>query len=246
MKLHRFYSKFFSENSVSIELDSLQSNHLIKALRLNEGGSVEVFNGNGLSATFKIKELRRNKAILIIEGKISEAASKNYKVMSILPVLKKDNLNFMIQKVVEIGVDKVFFYKPDLIDQSIAKKDIQKIVDKVEDIVVGACKQSGRNFVPKVEYLGTLYQTLSSDPIKSDSELIAFDFIGEKKLLITDINSKGNTSIITGPESGFSEKEKELLVSENVSIRRLGSNTLRAETAAVVGLTLAQNFLGEL
>jgi 16S rRNA (uracil1498-N3)-methyltransferase len=52
--------------------------------------------------------------------------------------------------------------------------------------------------------------------------------------------------IISGPESGFSDDELELLNSHNVNIRLLGKNILRAETAAIVGATLLQNYLGEL
>ena len=61
-----------------------------------------------------------------------------------------------------------------------------------------------------------------------------------------DIKDDASIGLITGPESGFSEEERSLLIDKNVSIKLLGNHTLRAETAAIVGLTLARNFLGKL
>ena len=66
MRLHRFYSKSFTEHSASIELDSLQSIHLSKVLRLAEGDSIEVFNGRGLTGKFEIKDIARNKTKLFL------------------------------------------------------------------------------------------------------------------------------------------------------------------------------------
>ena len=126
MRLHRFYSKSFREHSASIELDSLQSIHLSKVLRLAEGDSVEVFNGKGLTGKFEIKDITRNKTKLFLTSNPIQEGEDSNKTSSIIPVLKKDNLHFMVQKLIEIGVNKIFIYRPDFIDQSIAKKIYQK------------------------------------------------------------------------------------------------------------------------
>ena len=75
---------------------------------------------------------------------------------------------------------------------------------------------------------------------------IAFDFTGTNNLNNDDIKNDASIGLITGPESGFSKEERSLLIDKNVSIKLLGNHTLRAETAAVVGLALARNFLGKL
>lgn len=245
MRLHRFYSKSFTEHSASIDLDSLQSIHLSKVLRLAEGDSVEVFNGRGLVGKFEIKGIARNKTKLFLTSNPIQEAEDSNKTSSIIPVLKKDNLHFMVQKLIEIGVNKIFIYRPDYIDQSIAKKNISKIISKLEDVVVGACKQSGRNFLPQIVFLENLKEIFTDKDSVIDS-FIAFDFTGTNNLNNDDIKNDASIGLITGPESGFSKEEKSLLIDKNVSIKLLGNHTLRAETAAIVGLTLARNFLGKL
>ena len=174
-----------------------------------------------------------------------EAKDRN-KTSSIIPVLKKDNLHFMVQKLIEIGVNKIFIYRPDFVDQSIAKKNISKIISKLEDIVIGACKQSGRNFLPQIVLIKNLKEIVTDKDNFAIDSFIAFDFTGSNNLDNDDIKDDASIGLITGPESGFSEEERSLLIDKNVSIKLLGNHTLRAETAAIVGLTLARNFLGKL
>ena len=57
-------------------------------------------------------------------------------------------------------------------------------------------------------------------------------------------NIKDNITLITGPESGFSKKEREFLnatASDNIS---LGKNILRAETAPITALSVIKSNLG--
>jgi len=56
----------------------------------------------------------------------------------------------MLQKMSEIGVNSFLVYKPDNIDQSVAKKDISNFVDKSKEIVISVCKQCGNNFLPSI------------------------------------------------------------------------------------------------
>ena len=57
-------------------------------------------------------------------------------------------------------------------------------------------------------------------------------------------NIEDSITLITGPESGFSKKEREFLnatASHNIS---LGKNILRAETAPIMALSVIKSNLG--
>ena len=48
-------------------------------------------------------------------------------ITAIIPVIKRSNFNFMLQKMSEIGVNNFLIYRPEKIDQSVAKKDLYQI-----------------------------------------------------------------------------------------------------------------------
>jgi 16S rRNA (uracil1498-N3)-methyltransferase len=123
---------------------------------------------------------------------------------------------------------------------------MSKIISKLEDVVVGACKQSGRNFLPQIVFIKNLKEIVTDKDKFAIDSFIAFDFTGSNNLDNDDIKDDASIGLITGSESGFSEEERSLLIDKNVSIKLLGNHTLRAETAAIVGLTLVRNFLGKL
>ena len=51
---------------------------------------------------------------------------------------------------------------------------------------------------------------------------------------------------MTGPESGFSKNELDVLESNEVDIRYLGKNILRSETAPIVVSAIIQNQFGKI
>ena len=59
MRIHRIYCKSVSGSDSVFDLDQSQSDHLIKVLRLKVDDEVEAFDGKGLSAICRIKEVNR-------------------------------------------------------------------------------------------------------------------------------------------------------------------------------------------
>ena len=57
------------------------------------------------------------------------------------------------------------------------------------------------------------------------------------------IDSK--VTLLTGPEGGFTERERELVKSAGFTPVRLGSRILRTETASIVALAAVQTLWGD-
>ena len=126
------YCKSVSGTDSGFDLDQTQSIHLSKVLRLKLHEEVEAFDGMGSSAICKITDIEKRSVSLQRVSEIQTSDPIKEEIICIIPLIKKDNFHFMIQKLTEIGVSDFIFYKPDLIDQSIAKKDITKIAAKSE------------------------------------------------------------------------------------------------------------------
>jgi 16S rRNA (uracil1498-N3)-methyltransferase len=135
-------------------------------------------------------------------------------------------------------------YRPDLIEQSIARKDILKLAEKAEEVVISACKQCGSNFLPKMSISENLSAALSNLDVAES--VYAFDIEAIKAFETTELTDQVSISFVTGPESGFSEEEKSFLSNNGAKIRLIGKNVLRAETAPLVISTLIQNHFGRI
>ena len=238
MKFHRVYYKEFSRtDKISIDNKS-KINHLRNVLRLSEGSKVDVFDGEGNSSICKIVSLEKKKIVLEQIGDTEFQQPERINLKVLIPYIKKENLFFAIQKVTEIGVSNISLFRPDNIDQSIKKKDLSKINEKALSIITQACEQNGSNILPDFQ----IYEDLSS-AIDHDSFNIFFDLDATDDFHCIK-SAENNITLITGPESGFSKKERELLntrTSHNIS---LGKNILRAETAPITALSVVKSNLG--
>ena len=223
-----------------------QIHHLAKVLRLKPNDPVELFDGCGSIANGTIEEV--NKAyISFYVGDIFLAQNPYQKwYQAIIPYIKKENLVYSLQKLIELGVNSILIYKPDHLDQSLAKKDLSKLNFRLEEAMISACEQSGCNHFPSIDYFNGLTQCLQSSKINSDFEgLFVLDTIANQFIKDHKILSLKSISIITGPESGYSAAERETLSELGLQSLTIGHYVLRAETAPVVGLAMLHSLSGE-
>ena len=245
MRIHRIYCNSVSDQDNVFDLDQPQSTHISKVLRLKLGNEIDVFDGKGSSAICKIVEITRSSIVLERISELKKLNPTHPKINAILPIIKKDNLHFMLQKLTEVGVYEFIFYKPDLIDQSIAKKDSEKIMNKCNEVIINACKQCGSNFIPAIYYFSNLELAVNS--VKGIAiESYAFDLDAKEHFNLAEIKTGEDVCMITGPESGFSKEEIEILSKKDTKIRLLKNNVLRAETAPIVISSLLQNHFGNI
>lgn len=232
MRLHRFIGDFdlSGENTEITDLENIKQ--IKGVLRLGIGDFLILCDGKGTEAKVEIMEINKNAIqVKVLEKKIRENNSK--KVSLYLAILKKENFELAIQKVVEIGVNEII----PIITERTVKTGLN--TERLNKIIREASEQSGRTILP------TLHPTLKFtdailDGVKNE-EKIFFDI--ENHIGLPYVNKKDNhiglpyvsTSIFIGPEGGFTEKENNFALENGYKIESLGENTLRAETAAIVG-----------
>ena len=233
MRLNRFYLENFSRLNI-LELKYEPLVHQIKnVLRMKVGEQVSFFC-NFSEAIYEIKKI--DKAVISLSLIKDVAVKKNNREIILFPaVIKKDKLEWVVQKAVELGVTKII----PVISARSEKKDIN--LNRLNKISIEASEQCGR------QDLVEIYQPIkfkdALKQVKGWSFLANFDgdnFIDCLKLIKKDKTKPIN--IFIGPEGGFVEVEIELAKKNNIKIISFGDNILRSETAALVGLTLITNF----
>ena len=223
-----------------------QIHHLAKVLRLKANDPVELFDGQGTIANGIIQEIEKDYINFHIDdiSFMQNPYQKSYQ--AIIPYIKKENLIYSLQKLIELGVNSILIYKPDHLDQSLAKKNLSKLNLRLEEAMISACEQSGCNHVPTIHYFNELKECLHSIKITSDTEgLFVLDTIANRFIKDHEILSLNSITLITGPESGFSETERDMIKELGLQSLKIGHYVLRAETAPVVGLSKFHSLFGE-
>ena len=245
--------KFFikSENlkeNEEIWITGNDVNHIKNVLRKKQDDLLNVCNSD-TSQNYEVKILKLfdDRIICkIISNKISNSESElNLTIYQGLP--KADKMELIIQKCTELGVKEIV---PTIMKRSVVKlkeKDKENKINRWQKIAEVAAKQSGRDFIPKINNIINFNQI---DYQKYDRVLVLYE--NEDKLSIKQVinelkNEKIlNLAIVIGPEGGFDEKEIQDLSKPNISIVTLGKRILRTETVALVVSGILMYELGDL
>ncbi|MBT1248503.1 MULTISPECIES: 16S rRNA (uracil(1498)-N(3))-methyltransferase [unclassified Thermosipho (in: thermotogales)] len=201
--------------------DEHETKHF-KTIRVKEGKIIKCTDGKGNEYTVKIEKIEKKKSFgIILESKhIEKLQEKN--LILFAPSGKWERLRWLIEKSVELGVDKIYITKTKYSNRNYTEKP-----EKIELVIRNSAKQCTRVYFPDFRFI-----TFDEIPKYATQKTFFLDLSGEK------IPEKFDSSIsfIVGPEGGFSPREKEFLTKNFTSVS-LGKKILRFETAAFVFLS---------
>lgn len=206
--------------------DKLDCNHIQNVFRLNVGDKLRVIDGQFEYIT-EIISVAKKEIILNIIEKNEDNYSIDRKIDVALGVLKNDKMNLAIQKLTEIGVNKII---PLQTERVVVKLNEKK--EKWDTIVKEALKQCrGVKFV-EIDSLTKLENIKFSE---YDKILYAYEN-SEQSQKIHEVIKDENKKIlyIIGPEGGITLDEVGFLKKSGAIEVSLGKRILRAETAAII------------
>jgi len=229
------------EEGARVSLERAQANYLLNVLRLRAGGDVLVFNGRDgeWRATLSV-DGRKSAELEAIEQTRPQTAAND--LLYLFAPLKHARLDYMIQKAVEMGVGAV---KPVFTARTQASR---VNLERMRANAIEAAEQCGILAVPAVLPDEPLAPALAS--LEADRLLVFCDEDAPLANPIRAFEQVGNIpsklAVIIGPEGGFTEEERALVLGHANSLRiSLGPRVLRADTAAVAVLALLGATLGD-
>ncbi len=236
MKTFFIESKNFNNNQVFV--DGEEHNHLKNVLRLKPGDNVKVVCGDKFDYFCTIDQINKNNSVLIIDSKQVNTANPKANLTAYVALIKNDKMSLIIQKLTELGVSNIVPFE----SRYTVIKDQKNKYEKLQQISNQSIKQCGRS-IP-----ATIMPTINISNINiSDHDIVLFANESEQKVMLNQVipNADSNVAIIIGPEGGFTEDEKNMLINKGAKSISLGNRILRAETAAIMLTTLVLNILGE-
>ena len=251
MAQRRFYAApdAFASKAKSVTLSTDETKHLRKVLRLTVGEEVYVFDGAGHEYRGEIAAISRDSAELrIIQEVAPSAAESPLDLTMVIALLKGEKFDLVIQKLTELGVNRVFPIMTARADLRLGNdNDADRKLVRWRRILMEATKQCGRARLMTIDSPITLHTYV--DYAHEDGELRLM-FAERDGVSLSDIiTGKTNperVAALVGSEGGWTQDETNLARAAGWRIVTLGGRIMRAETAAIACAALLQHRLGDL
>ena len=223
-----------------ITLERNQSNYLGNVLRLSAGETILVFNGRDGEWQAQIEGRKRPDSLSIIAR--TRPQDRLPDIAYVFAPLKHARLDYMVQKAVEMGASR-----------------LQPVLTQHTQVSRVNVERMRANVIEAAEQCGILSLAAVAEPVALDrflekretSRLLVFcdeaaDIGNPIEALQQGLTAANGIDIMIGPEGGFAEEERALLLRQSKTLRlSLGPRILRADTAGVAALALVQAALGD-
>ena len=224
----------------AVPLQRDQSNYLGNVLRLAAGDAVLVFNGRDGEWQAEIVGRKRPDGV-IIRARTRPQDHLADLTYAFAP-LKHARLDYMVQKAVEMGASRL---QPVLTRHT----QVSRINgERMRANVVEAAEQCGILSLAEVKDPMPLERFLGQ---RAPERLLVFcDEAAELADPVAALKAvdgpPAGIDLLIGPEGGFAEEERGLLLRQPRLLRlALGPRILRADTAAVAALAVIQSTIGD-
>jgi 16S rRNA (uracil1498-N3)-methyltransferase len=223
-----------------IDLSSEESHHVSRVLRLREGDSLRVFDGEGREWDGEVVTGKKAGVRVRVGGEVEELVESPLAVVVCQALGRLDRMDWVVQKATEAGASAVSYFAS---ERSESARGAPGRVERWRRIALAACKQSGRRVVPRVELIDTL-----PGPVPESVLGLLLDPHEESRPVAGALagDPLAEVWIAVGPEGGFSPGERRTLVESGWTAVGLGPRTLRTETAALVACAIVLHAWGDL
>jgi 16S rRNA (uracil1498-N3)-methyltransferase len=218
-----------------IELDAAQANYLGNVLRMATGAELLVFDGSSGEWLARIAEAGKRRMTLTVERKTREPETMPDVWLAFAPV-KRAQTDWLVEKATELGAARLM---PVMTQRTVAER---VKLERLESIAIEAAEQCGRTRLPEIAEPLPLGHLL--DQREAARTLYFADETGGERA--ADAFIAGPCMILTGPEGGFTDDERQAIRAAPNSVPiSLGPRILRAETAALAALAAYMAVAGD-
>lgn len=230
--MNLFFTEKLDLKSKACVLDSEESKHVVRTLRMKNGDSLNVTDGQGNLYRCQITDNNPKCCQLKIINKDININKRNFKIHVACALTKNlARIEFFIEKAVEIGLDE---FTPIVFKHS---ERINYKSDRLRKIAISAVKQSNNMYLPEINPIETFDLFLEKIKTIDAQKFLAYQ--SEKNQhLVLKVQPSQDVIILIGPEGDFTDNEIEKAKEKGFEIVHLGKHRLRTETAALIACSI--------
>jgi len=224
-------NRFFVSSDTISELkfiikDPSLLHQMTRVLRFKPSEKIQLLDNTGKIYEARVMEINEKQICGKIENIIEKPDMPKYKINLCMALLKKDKFEWVLEKACELGVYEI----TPIVTKHCVKK-IDKIPERWHKIVREASEQCGRTILPKINNIIAFKEAMK----KYSPGIICY---ADTKNSIHDIELPEEINLYIGPEGDFTSEEILLSGQNKIEPVNLGSNVLRAETAAIATMAI--------
>ena len=238
--------RFFTTQALAADalltLEPDPSRHIARALRMQPGDLLSLFDGSDREARARIEAIDRNAVTTRIEH-IAECSRESPLDLALAIALSRgDRVDTIVQKATELGATSIHPLVSERTGVRLDEKRLDRKRQHWQRIAASACEQCGRNRLPRIEPIASLRDVLARAAAGDATRLVLHP--GEADPALPTACSA--LWLLVGPEGGFADGEVDLAAQAGFRGFGLGPRILRTETAPLVAIALAQARWGDL
>jgi 16S rRNA (uracil1498-N3)-methyltransferase len=241
MRISRFYLPVKLTAGSILTPDQESAHYMHTVLRLQKGDQLNVFNGDGEEYSASVLDASRARLTILLGAESASVDRESGLHTHLgLGISRGERMDLAIQKAVELGANIItpLFTERCVVQLNAARK--QQRWQHWCKVVQSACEQCGRNRIPELRQPQYIAEWITA---QRGLRLLLDPHNGKR---LTELPAATGVVILSGPEGGFSDKERNIALQAGFTGLRLGPRILRTETAALAALAAVQTLWGDL
>ena len=235
MKEARYF--YVPDAAQQTELPAEEAMHALRVLRLKSGDEMFLMDGEGNYFKAQVTIAATHHCYYeILESMPQEPQWQGRVQLAIAPTKMMDRIEWMMEKVTEVGLDEVSFLNCQFSERRLVK------TTRLDKIVVSAMKQSHKAWKPVINEIVS-FKSFVQQPregrkyIAHCYEEIPRSYLFEELQKPSDSE---DATVLIGPEGDFSIDEVKLAMEAGWQSVHLGKSRLRTETAGLSAVMMMQ------
>ena len=241
MRVPRIYIHQALAPELLVELEPSASQHTARAMRMQAGDALTLFDGSGGEYGATIANVG-NKAVQALVGEHRAIESESPLAVHLgIALSRGERMDWIVQKATELGVASITPLVTERVEVKLKGDRADKKRLHWQRIAVSACEQCGRNQVPIINPLQPLAQWTAGT--EADCKLVLHH---RATALSTTIQKPNCLALLVGPEGGLSAIEIAVAETSEFQALTLGPRVMRTETAPLAALAILQARWGDM
>jgi 16S rRNA (uracil1498-N3)-methyltransferase len=217
------------------EISGADAQHLTRVLRVENGQQYEISDNRDVYLA-EVESARKERVVFQTISKI-EGIEPPVKLILCASLIKFDHFEWMIEKATELGVARIVPVIAMRTEHGL-EKAAHKRLERWRRIGLEASQQSRRAYLPEIDAPARLAGVLST----SADYRYALDENPDARPLASALpkarTASDTVAVLTGPEGGWTDRERTEFTASHWTPVSMGPSILRAETAALAALAV--------